>query len=180
MKLRFLLPLGIFLVIAIFLGIGLKLDPHEVPSPLIGKPAPAFTLAQLHEPQKNFSPEYMKGKVWLLNVWASWCASCREEHVFFTEFARTNPSVNLIGLNYKDEREAAMQWLAKLGNPYLVSVSDTEGMAGLDWGVYGVPETFVIDKKGIVRHKQTGPVDSTILQTVIMPLIEKLNQESEL
>lgn len=178
MKLRFLLPLGIFLVIAIFLGIGLKLDPHEVPSPLIGKPAPAFTLAQLHEPQKTFSPEYMKGKVWLLNVWASWCASCRQEHVFFTEFARTNPSVNLIGLNYKDEREAGMQWLAKLGNPYLVSVSDTEGMAGLDWGVYGVPETFVIDKKGIIRHKQTGPVDSTILQTVIVPLIEKLNSEN--
>lgn len=180
MKLRFLLPLGAFLVMVIFLGIGLKLDPHDVPSPLIDKPAPAFTLPQLHEPQKNFSPADMKGKVWLLNVWASWCASCRQEHVYFTEFARTNPSVNLIGLNYKDERDAGMQWLAKLGNPYLVSVSDTEGSAGLDWGVYGVPETFVIDKKGLVRHKQTGPVDLTILQTVIMPLIEKLNGESEL
>lgn len=177
MKLRFLLPLGAFLIMVIFLGIGLKLDPHEVPSPLIDKPAPAFTLAQLHEPQKTFSPADMKGKVWLLNVWASWCASCRQEHVYLTEFARTNPSVNLIGLNYKDEREAGMLWLAKLGNPYLVSVSDTQGSAGLDWGVYGVPETFVIDKKGIVRHKQTGPVDLTILQTVIVPLIEKLNLE---
>jgi cytochrome c biogenesis protein CcmG/thiol:disulfide interchange protein DsbE len=179
MKLRFLLPLGAFLVMVIFLGIGLKLDPHEVPSPLIDKPAPAFTLAQLHEPQKTFSPADMKGKVWLLNVWASWCVSCRQEHVFFTEFVRENPSVNLIGLNYKDEREAGINWLARLGNPYLVSVSDMEGIAGLDWGVYGVPETFVIDKKGIVRQKQTGPVDATILQTVIMPLIEKLNTEMQ-
>ncbi len=179
MKLRYLLPLGLFLVMAVFLGIGLKLDPHEIPSPLIDKLAPAFTLAQLHEPQKTFSPADMKGKVWLLNVWASWCASCRQEHIFFTEFARANPLVNLVGLNYKDEREAGINWLARLGNPYLVSVSDTEGMAGLDWGVYGVPETFVVDKKGIVRHKQTGPVDLTILQTVIAPLIEKLNAETE-
>lgn len=177
MKLRFLLPLGAFLIMVIFLGIGLKLDPHEVPSPLIDKPAPIFTLAQLHEPEKNFSPADLKGKVWLLNVWASWCASCRQEHVFFTEFARANPSVNLIGLNYKDERDAAMQWLSRLGNPYLLSISDTQGTAGLDWGVYGVPETFVIDKKGNVRHKQTGPVDLTILQTVIVPLIDKLNAE---
>jgi len=179
MKLRFILPLGAFLVMVIFLAIGLKLDPHEVPSPLIGKPAPAFTLPQLHEPQKTFSPADMKGKVWLLNVWASWCASCRQEHVYFTEFARANPSVNLMGLNYKDESDAAMQWLARLGNPYKISISDKDGMAGLDWGVYGVPETFVIDKKGIVRHKQTGPVDLTILQTVITPLIEKLNAEGE-
>ena len=177
MKLRFLLPLGAFLAMMIFLGIGLKLDPHEVPSPLIDKTAPAFTLAQLHEPEKTFSPADMKGKVWLLNVWASWCASCRQEHVFFTEFARANPTVNLIGLNYKDEREAAIQWLSRLGNPYLLSVSDAQGMAGLDWGVYGVPETFVIDKKGNIRHKQTGPVDVTILQTVIVPLIDKLNAE---
>ena len=179
MKLRFILPLGAFLVMVIFLAIGLKLDPHEVPSPLIDKPAPAFTLPQLHEPQKTFSPADMKGKVWLLNVWASWCASCRQEHVYFTEFARANPSVNLMGLNYKDESDAAMQWLARLGNPYKISISDKDGMAGLDWGVYGVPETFVIDKKGIVRHKQTGPVDLTILQTVITPLIEKLNAEGE-
>ncbi len=178
MKLRFLLPLGAFLIMVVFLAIGLNLDPHEVPSPLIGKAAPAFTLPQLHEPQKTFSPADMKGKVWLLNVWASWCASCRQEHVFFTEFARANSSVNLIGLNYKDEPAAGMQWLAKLGNPYLLSIADRQGTAGLDWGVYGVPETFVIDKKGMVRYKQTGPVDLAILQTVIMPLIEKLNAEA--
>ena len=166
-----------FLVMVIFLGIGLKLDPHEVPSPLINKPAPAFTLPQLHEPQKTFSPADMKGKVWLLNVWASWCVSCRQEHVYLTEFARDS-SMNLMGLNYKDEPVAAMQWLERLGNPYKISISDIDGMAGLDWGVYGVPETFIIDKKGIVRHKQTGPVDPTILQTIIMPLIEQLNRES--
>ena len=177
MRLRFILPLMAFLVMVIFLGIGLKLDPHDVPSPLINKPAPVFTLPQLHEPQKTFSPADMKGKVWLLNVWASWCVSCRQEHVYLTEFAR-NGSMNLIGLNYKDEPAAAMQWLERLGNPYKISISDIDGMAGLDWGVYGVPETFIIDKKGIVRHKQTGPVDPTILQTIIMPLIEQLNRES--
>jgi cytochrome c biogenesis protein CcmG/thiol:disulfide interchange protein DsbE len=177
MRLRFILPLMAFLVMVVFLGIGLKLDPHEVPSPLINKPAPAFTLPQLHEPQKTFSPADMKGKVWLLNVWASWCVSCRQEHVYLTEFARDR-SINLMGLNYKDEPAAAMQWLERLGNPYKISISDIDGMAGLDWGVYGVPETFIIDKKGIVRHKQTGPVDPTILQTIIMPLIEQLNRES--
>jgi len=177
MRLRFILPLMAFLVMVVFLGIGLKLDPHEVPSPLINKPAPAFTLPQLHEPQKTFSPADMKGKVWLLNVWASWCVSCRQEHVYLTEFARDG-SINLMGLNYKDEPAAAMQWLERLGNPYKISISDIDGMAGLDWGVYGVPETFIIDKKGIVRHKQTGPVDPTILQTIIMPLIEQLKRES--
>ena len=177
MRLRFILPLMAFLVMVVFLGIGLKLDPHDVPSPLINKPAPAFTLPQLHEPQKTFSPADMKGKVWLLNVWASWCVSCRQEHVYLTEFARDD-SMNLMGLNYKDEPAAAMQWLERLGNPYKISISDIDGMAGLDWGVYGVPETFIIDKKGIVRHKQTGPVDPTILQTIIMPLIEQLNRES--
>ena len=176
MRLRFILPLMAFLVMVIFLGIGLKLDPHDVPSPLINKPAPAFTLPQLHEPQKTFSPADMKGKVWLLNVWASWCVSCRQEHIYLTEFAR-NRSINLMGLNYKDEPAAAMQWLERLGNPYKISISDIDGMAGLDWGVYGVPETFIIDKQGVVRHKQTGPVDPTILQTIIMPLIEQLNRE---
>ena len=177
MRLRFILPLMAFLVMVVFLGIGLKLDPHDVPSPLINKSAPAFTLTQLHDQQKTFSPADMQGKVWLLNVWASWCVSCRQEHIYLTEFARDS-AINLIGLNYKDEPAAAMQWLERLGNPYKISISDIDGMAGLDWGVYGVPETFIIDKKGIVRHKQTGPVDPTILQTIIMPLIEQLNRES--
>ena len=126
MRLRFILPLMAFLVMVIFLGIGLKLDPHDVPSPLINKPAPVFTLPQLHEPQKTFSPADMKGKVWLLNVWASWCVSCRQEHIYLTEFAR-NRSINLMGLNYKDEPAAAMQWLERLGNPYKISISRRSG-----------------------------------------------------
>lgn len=174
---RFLIPLGIFFVLVIFLGIGLKLNPREVPSPLIGKPAPHFQLAQLHAPEQTFSPEQMKGKVWLLNVWASWCVSCRAEHPVLNEFARSG-QVEIIGLNYKDEPADARQWLAQLGNPYTISVMDTEGMAGLDWGVYGVPETFVIDKKGLVRFKLTGPVDPNNLQTEIMPLLQTLNGEA--
>ncbi|WP_269144448.1 DsbE family thiol:disulfide interchange protein [Methylicorpusculum oleiharenae] len=174
---RFLIPLGIFFVLVIFLGIGLKLNPREVPSPLIGKPVPHFQLAQLHAPDQTFSPEQMKGKVWLLNVWASWCVSCRAEHPVLNEFARTG-QVEIIGLNYKDEPADARQWLAQLGNPYTISVMDTEGMAGLDWGVYGVPETFVIDKKGLVRFKLTGPVDPNNLQTEIMPLLQILNGEA--
>ncbi|MDO8939715.1 MAG: DsbE family thiol:disulfide interchange protein [Methylicorpusculum sp.] len=174
---RFLIPLGIFFVLVIFLGIGLKLNPREVPSPLIGKPAPHFQLAQLHTPEQTFSPEQMKGKVWLLNVWASWCVSCRAEHPVLNEFARSG-QVEIIGLNYKDEPADARQWLAQLGNPYTISVMDTEGMAGLDWGVYGVPETFVIDKKGLVRFKLTGPVDPNNLQTEIMPLLQTLNGEA--
>jgi cytochrome c biogenesis protein CcmG/thiol:disulfide interchange protein DsbE len=174
---RYLLPLGAFAVLVIFLGIGLKLDPREVPSPLIDKPAPTFSLPQLHDAAKNFSPEQMKGKVWLLNVWASWCASCRQEHVYLTEFARTG-AVDVVGLDYKDEPNDGLRWLEQLGNPYLLSVVDKEGAAGLDWGVYGVPETFVIDKKGIIRHKQTGPVDPIILQTVILPLVQQLNAEA--
>lgn len=173
MKLRFLLPLGIFLIMLIFLGIGLKLDPKEVPSPLIGKAIPAFSLPQLHQPQVNFSPEQMKGKVWLLNVWASWCVSCREEHGFLNQFSQTH-AVHLIGLNYKDESDAALRWLARLGNPYLLSLSDSEGAAGLDLGVYGVPETFVIDQHGIIRHKETGPVTPQRLEKVILPLIQSL------
>lgn len=174
---RYLLPLGAFIVLVIFLGIGLKLDPKEVPSPLIGKPAPQFSLPQLHAPEQNFSPEQMKGKVWLLNVWASWCVSCREEHIHLSEFAHTG-IVEVVGLNYKDEPEDAKKWLSQLGNPYLLSISDKEGKAGLDWGVYGVPETFVIDKKGVIRHKQTGPVNPEILQNVILPLVQTLNGEA--
>lgn len=171
------LPLLAFLILVIFLGIGLSLNPREVPSPLIGKPAPAFSLPRLQEPGQAFAPEQMKGKVWLLNVWASWCVSCRAEHAVLNEFARTG-LVAIVGLNYKDQPDNALQWLGQLGNPYQLSVSDLEGKAGLDWGVYGVPETFVIDKKGIVRHKHIGPVEAESLQQKLIPLIEELNKEA--
>lgn len=171
------LPLLIFAVLVVFLGIGLYLDPREVPSPLIGKPAPSFSAPQLHHPEQNFSPEQFKGKVWLLNVWASWCVSCRAEHQVINQFAKSG-LVAIVGLNYKDEAEDARQWLGMLGNPYQLSVMDRDGKIGLDWGVYGVPETFVIDKKGVVRHKHIGPVDAKSLQEELIPLIQTLNGEA--
>jgi cytochrome c biogenesis protein CcmG/thiol:disulfide interchange protein DsbE len=171
---RFLLPLVAFIVLVIFLGIGLNLNPREVPSPLIDKPAPAFRVPQLHEEAKTIAPEEMRGKVWLLNVWASWCVSCREEHPLLVEFARQN-MVPIYGLNYKDKREDALAWLANGGNPYVVSAYDRNGNVGIDWGVYGVPETFVIDKQGIIRYKQIGPVTPEALRDKIIPLIKELN-----
>ena len=172
---RFLLPLGIFLVLLGFLFVGLKLNPREVPSPLIGKAVPEFTLPQLHAPTQAFSPQSMRGRVWLLNVWASWCVSCRDEHPLLLEFAKSNP-VAIVGLNYKDKPDAAQAWLAQLGNPYTLSVSDMEGRVGIDFGVYGVPETFVIDRQGIIRYKQIGPVTAEALRDRILPLIKELDQ----
>ena len=171
---RFLLPLVVFIVLVIFLGIGLNLKPREVPSPLIDKPAPVFRVPQLHEENKTIAPEDMRGKVWLLNVWASWCVTCREEHPLLVEFARQN-MVPIYGLNYKDKREDALAWLAERGNPYVVTAYDREGNVGIDWGVYGVPETFVVDKLGIIRYKQIGPVTPEALRDKIIPLVKELS-----
>jgi cytochrome c biogenesis protein CcmG, thiol:disulfide interchange protein DsbE len=175
--LKYLLPLLIFAVMAIFLGLGLNLKPNEIPSPFIGKPVPAFTAAKLDKPEEKLSPADLQGKVWLFNVWASWCVSCREEHQVLTEFAKQK-TVTIIGLNYKDDPAAAKNWLASLGNPYDVSIMDQDGRIGIDWGVYGVPETFVVDKKGIVRYKHTGPVSVEAIQTLLLPLIAKLQAET--
>lgn len=172
--LKYLIPLAIFVALAGFFGVGLMRDPREVPSPFIDKPAPAFRLAQLHQAQAVFTPEEMKGKVWLLNVWASWCVSCRVEHPLLVEMSRQK-LVPIVGLNYKDKREDAVQWLARLGDPYMLSVHDLEGNVGIDYGVYGVPETFVIDKAGVIRYKQIGPITPEALEKTIMPLIRKLN-----
>jgi cytochrome c biogenesis protein CcmG, thiol:disulfide interchange protein DsbE len=171
---RYLLPLGIFIVIAVFLGIGLGLDPREVPSPLINKPAPAFSLPQLQQPTQSFSHADMKGKVWLLNVWASWCVACRDEHPVLVEFARTG-QVPIVGLNYKDERADGLRWLSQFGDPYRLSVYDREGRVGIDYGVYGVPETFLIDKNGIIRYKRIGVVTPEILRDKILPMVKELN-----
>ncbi len=170
---RFIWPLVAFLVLVGFLYVGLGLNPHEVPSPLIGKPAPAFTLPQLHDPAKQFSAQDMKGKVWLLNVWSSWCVSCREEHPVLVELAQQNV-VPIYGLDYKDKREDGMGWLERGGNPYVLSASDTEGRVGIDYGVYGVPETYVIDKQGVIQYKEIGPVTPQSLQTKILPLVAQL------
>jgi len=173
---RYLLPLGIFIVIVVLLAVGLTLDPRLVPSPLIDRPAPAFTLPQLHQPDQVFSPADMRGKVWLLNVWASWCGACRVEHPLMNELAHSG-EVTLIGLNYKDRPEDALQWLGQLGNPYHTSAADEHGRAGIDWGVYGVPETFVVDKRGIIRYKHIGPVKKSDIDKTILPLVRQLEQE---
>lgn len=170
---RYLIPLGIFAVLVVFLGIGLGLNPREVPSPLIDKPTPPFELAQLHQPEKMFASNDMLGKVWLLNVWASWCVSCREEHPVLMELAKRNV-VPVYGLNYKDKQPDALAWLQQFGNPYRSSMVDSDGRVGIDYGVYGVPETFVIDKTGVIRYKQIGPVTSKALEEKILPLVKKL------
>ncbi|MBI4207046.1 MAG: DsbE family thiol:disulfide interchange protein [Betaproteobacteria bacterium] len=172
--LRFGLPLGVFLALVVLLAIGLGLNPREVPSPLINKAAPAFELPQLHAPERTFSPQSMAGQVWILNVWASWCVACREEHPVLTDLAKRGVAP-LLGLNYKDKRDDAITWLQRFGDPYRLSVSDINGKVGIDYGVYGVPETYVIDKQGVIRYKRIGPVTPEILQQKILPLVKELN-----
>jgi cytochrome c biogenesis protein CcmG/thiol:disulfide interchange protein DsbE len=173
MKLKFLIPLVIFVVLAGFMWKGLSLNPRDVPSPLVGKPAPSFALSQLHNADQTVSRDANLGKVWLLNVWASWCVSCRQEHPVLMQLARTG-EVPIYGLNYKDEREDAIKWLDDFGNPYVISGHDHNGRVGVDYGVYGVPETYVIDKQGVIRYKVTGPVTPQILQETVLPLVREL------
>jgi cytochrome c biogenesis protein CcmG, thiol:disulfide interchange protein DsbE len=173
-SLRFLIPLALFVVLVGFLAVGLKLDPREVPSPLIGKPAPKFALPLLANPNQTLRREDLLGKVWILNVWASWCAACRDEHPLLVEYARSK-RVPIYGLNYKDTREAGQQWLARFGNPYDASLFDQDGRVGIDWGVYGVPETFVVDRDGTIRFKHIGALTPTILRERIEPLLKQLN-----
>ena len=175
MKVKFLLPLLLFIVLVIFLAIGLNRDPQEVPSPLINKPAPAFEIPQLSEINQTFSPASMKGQVWILNVWASWCVACREEHPVLVELAKSKIAP-IIGLDYKDKREDALAMLANQGNPYLLSAFDANGRVGIDYGVYGVPETYVIDKAGMIRFKHIGPITMNILNQKIYPLISELQK----
>jgi cytochrome c biogenesis protein CcmG, thiol:disulfide interchange protein DsbE len=172
MKYKLMLPLVLFFVLVGFLGKGLFLDPREVPSPLIGKPAPAFTAPILGEPNKTFSTADMKGKVWLLNTWASWCAACRDEHPLLVEMLAHN--VPLYGLAYKDTDEESLEVLKKMGDPYIITATDADGRIGIDYGVYGVPETYVIDKAGIIRYKQIGPITPTDLRDKILPLLKEL------
>lgn len=172
---RFVWPLIGFILLLGFLAAGLTLKPGEVPSPLIGKPAPAFTLPQLAAPERQFAPQQMQGKVWLLNVWASWCPACLDEHPVITDLAKSGV-VPIVGLNYKDVRGGALEWLRRHGDPYLFSVSDKEGRVGIDYGVYGVPETFVIDKTGIVRYKHIGPVSAQAARDKILPLVRELQK----
>lgn len=175
MKAKFLIPLALFAVLVGFLAVGLQRDPHEVPSPLVNKAAPAFKVPQLIAADQAFSPADMKGKVWMLNVWASWCVACKVEHPLLVELARSQV-VPVIGLDYKDQRAAALGFLSKNGDPYNLSAFDVDGRVGIDYGVYGVPETFIIDKQGVIRHKQIGPITTEALQKTILPLINELQK----
>jgi cytochrome c biogenesis protein CcmG/thiol:disulfide interchange protein DsbE len=173
---RFLLPLGIFVVLVALLAVGLNLNPREVPSPLVGKPAPDFTVPQLNAADKTFSPKEMLGKVWLFNVWASWCVSCRDEHPVIVEYAKAGKLPVVVGLNYKDKREDGLRWISRFGDPYLLSAFDADGRVGIDYGVYGVPETYLIDKAGVIRFKQIGPITPEVLEKKILPLVQELNK----
>ena len=173
MKAKFLVPLLLFVILVGFLAVGLSRDPQAIPSPLIGKQAPAFEVPQLADPKKMFSPESMKGQAWILNVWASWCVACREEHPVLVELGKLQVAP-IIGLDYKDKREDAMTMLSLQGNPYLLSAFDTNGRVGIDYGVYGVPETYVIDKAGMIRFKHIGPITMAVLNQKILPLLAEL------
>ncbi|MEP6942937.1 MAG: DsbE family thiol:disulfide interchange protein [Betaproteobacteria bacterium] len=173
--LRWAVPLLIFAVLIAFLWVGLGRDPREVPSPLIGKPAPSFALARLHDAEARLSSDELKGTVWLLNVWASWCVSCRVEHPLLMQLAESKV-VPIYGLDYKDKPDAGRTWLAQNGNPYTASAVDLDGRVGIDYGVYGVPETFVVDKQGIVRYKQIGPITAEALKDKILPLVRELQR----
>ena len=175
--LRVLLPLFVFLGLMSFLFKGLFLDPREVPSPLIDKPAPAFSLSLLDKPDTSFKPDHMLGKVWLLNVFASWCVACREEHPLLMEFSRSK-MLPIYGLNYKDEREAGLKWLATFGNPYDGSLFDHDGRVGIDYGVYGVPESFLIDAQGVIRYKQIGLFTPEAIENKLIPLVQQLQKET--
>ncbi len=173
---RALLPLIIFLVVVGFLFKGLFLNPREVPSPLVGKPAPQFSLARLDAADKTFSPKEMLGKVWLLNAWASWCAACKDEHPLLVELSKSD-FVPIVGLDYKDNNQDAQQWLDQAGNPYTINAVDADGRVGIDYGVYGVPETYVIDKKGMIAYKQIGPITMEALRDKIAPLVKQLQAQ---
>lgn len=175
-RLRRFVPLSIFVLIAAFLGVGLTIDSTRVPSPFIDREIPAFDLPAVADPQQRVRPGDFRGEVWLLNVWATWCVACREEHEVLMTAAREH-GLTIVGLDYKDERDAALDWLDRLGNPYVVSAFDADGRAAIDLGVYGVPETYVIDGRGIIRDKHIGPISPDQLRDRILPLVQRLEAE---
>ena len=170
-----ILPLLLFVGIAVFLAIGLTRDPREVPSPLIGKPVPAFSLPPVRGRTLGLASTDFKGEVSLVNVFASWCVACRAEHPLLTQIQREG-IVPVHGLNYKDRPEDAARWLDQMGDPYTRTAADLDGRAGIDWGVYGVPETFVIDREGRIAYKVIGPVSPEVWRDTLLPLIRKLQR----
>lgn len=174
-RLSFALPLGLFAAIAAFLGIGLTLNPREVPSPLIGREAPEFDLPPVKGRTTGFSSRSLKGEVQIVNVFASWCAPCRQEHPLLLELQRTGVAP-INGLNYKDAPDEASRWLDRLGDPYARTGADLEGQVAIDWGVYGVPETFIVDRAGRVAFKHVGPLTPELVTTKVRPLIADLQR----
>lgn len=170
---RYLVPLAAFLSLLALLGVALGLNPRELPSPLVGRPAPKFEIERLDRPGERFASASLQGQVWLLNVWASWCTACRDEHGVLADLAGRK-LLPVIGLDHKDARADALAWLERFGDPYHLSVSDRDGRAGIEFGVYGVPETFLIDQRGVIRYKHTGVLTPAIVDGEILPLARKL------
>ncbi|MBV5309375.1 DsbE family thiol:disulfide interchange protein [Chromatium okenii] len=173
---RALIPLVIFLVLAALLFYGLQLDPRKVPSPLIDKPAPTFTLQSLKDANEMLTQDVLRGKMSLVNVWASWCPSCRQEHSELMQIAREN-DIQVIGFNWKDTRPQALQMLEQFGDPYTIILFDPDNQAGINWGIYGAPETFVVDTQGIIRHKRIGPIDRDVWEKEILPIIKQYRNQ---
>jgi cytochrome c biogenesis protein CcmG, thiol:disulfide interchange protein DsbE len=176
MKLRFMLPLIAFFALVGLLWVGLSLDPRALPSPLIGREAPSFDLPELRDPETRFTSAEMLGKPALFNVWASWCVTCRQEHPMLAELRRSG--VPVYGLNYKDTRSDALRFLARFGDPYDAIGFDESGMVGIDWGVYATPETFLMDRHGMIRFKHIGMITPDIIEQKILPLYRQLEMES--
>jgi len=176
-KIKFVVPLLVFFLVVGFLWHGLKVNPNHIPSPLINQPAPAFTLPQLFSPNEITSRDDFIGHVTLLNVWATWCNTCLEEHDFLLKLSNIE-SLRIVGLNYKDDTSLAKQWLQENGDPYHIVAVDSSGNTGIDWGVYGTPETFIIDKKGMIRYKHIGPINATIWKKTLHPIIIQLRNET--
>jgi cytochrome c biogenesis protein CcmG, thiol:disulfide interchange protein DsbE len=173
---RFPWPLAIFIALAILLGAGLFLDPREIPSPLVDGPVPQFRLPPVEGRTQGLATGDLRGEVSVVNVFASWCTACRDEHPLWMEVSR-NRAFPLHGLNYKDQPADAAKWLSQLGDPYVRTGADIDGRAGIDWGVYGVPETFIVDKRGIIRRKIIGPVTREKLDAEVLPFVRKLREE---
>jgi cytochrome c biogenesis protein CcmG/thiol:disulfide interchange protein DsbE len=171
------LPLAVFVLLAAVLAAGVWMsrrpDRDALPSPLIGKPAPDFALPSLHEPARTVTLKELRGAPFLLNVWGSWCAACRDEHPVLTRFAERK-RVRVVGYNWKDERADALRWLERYGNPFWLVIADLEGRTAIDWGVYGAPETFLVDGNGVIRWKHVGPIDDEIVRKEIMPALQKI------
>ncbi|MCW8407922.1 DsbE family thiol:disulfide interchange protein [Legionella sp. PATHC035] len=167
-------PITLFLLLCIFLWRGLSLNPHELPSVQLGKSLPPFSLPQLNNPNSFFDSKQLRGQVVLLNVWASWCAACVEEQVLMLQLAREG--IPIYGLNYKDQSVNALRWLEQWGNPYKLVIEDRDGKVAIDLGVYGAPETFVIDKQGIIRYRHVGIMTQKVWLKEILPLIKRLEQ----